>query len=291
VTFRNIEFVIQEAFIGIWRNGVMAVAALTTISLSLSILGAFLLLSMGTKAFVERELGKFEIGVYLSQTTPRLEADEIGKKIRQTRGVKEVLFIPKEDAWPEFKKNMASKLDLGGVEANPLPDAYRVKVHSAEVVEAIAQKIRGMEGIERVKEGRNELRHVLAIARFVSYIGAVAISVLVVTCVFIISNAIRLTVFARRREIRIMQLVGATDGFIRTPLVIEGMLLGALGALISLGAIKLGGYYLAGVVAKMMPLLTMISSGVNGAHFAWGLVLTGALAGAIGSLLSIRKFL
>lgn len=291
MTFRNIEFVIQEAFIGIWRNGVMAVAALTTIALSLSVLGAFLLLCMGTQSLIERELGKFEIGVYLSQSTPRPEAEEIGRKIRQTSGVKEVLFIPKEDAWPEFKKTMASKLDLGGVEANPLPDAYRVKVHGAEVVQQVAQKIRGMEGIERVKEGRNELRHVLAVARFVRYVGALAIAVLIVVCVFIISNAIRLTVFARRHEIRIMQLVGATDGFIRTPLVIEGMLLGAIGAAISLCVIKLGGCYLAGVVAKMVPLFSTIPSGVNGAQFAWGLILTGALAGTIGSLLSIRKFL
>ena len=291
MTFRNIEFLIHEAFVGIWRNGIMALASLSTIALSFTILGAFVLLGFGTKSFIDRELGKFEIGVYLDRSVGRPEAIELGKKLMQTKGVKEVFFIPKEDAWPDFKKNMSSKIDLSGVESNPLPDSYRVKVHNAKVVEQIAQAIRTMEGVERVKEGRTELRHVLAIASFVRYVSTLAGAILFITCIFIISNAIRLTMFARRKEIRIMQLVGATDGFIRIPLVIEGMLLGALGALISLGLLRAAGYYLAGVAEKMMPLLRQISSGINAGQFACGLVITGALVGTLGSLVSIRKFL
>jgi len=291
VSLRNIEFVIQEALVGIWRNGVMAIAEVSTVALSLSILGAFILLSLATRNFVEQELKKFEVGVYLEPQASRAQALDLGKKIRRIKEVREVVFIPKEKAWPQFKKSMTSKLDLGGVEANPLPDAYRVKVKSPRAVEQVAQVIRGMENVERVREGRQELRHVLALEQFVRYVGGLAAVALFVTCVFIISNAIRLTVFARRREIRIMQLVGATDWFIRAPLVVEGMLLGAVGAVISFGIISLGSNYLAEVAARMMPLLRQVSSGLDRGQFAWGISLAGALVGALGSMLSIRRFL
>jgi len=291
VSLRNIEFLIHEAFVGIRRNGVMALASLSTIALSLAVLGAFVLLIFGATNMIQRELGKFDIAVYLTNDTSREEALRLGGEIRRMRAVKEVDFIPKEVAWPQFKKERAGKLDLGGLKGNPLPDAYRVKVSRAEMVEELADRIRAMRGVASVREGREVLRHVLAAARFIRYVGAVAIGALFITCVFIISNSIRLTIFARRREIRIMQLVGATDWFIRIPLVIEGMVLGSLGAAVSVALIRLSGYYLSGVVARELPLLRQASSGIEPGQFAAGLILTGTVVGTLGSMASIRKFL
>jgi cell division transport system permease protein len=148
-----------------------------------------------------------------------------------------------------------------------------------------------MEGIHRVREARKELRRVIAVADFVKYMGVLAVIVLLGTATFIISNAIRLTVYARRREIRIMQLVGATNWFIRIPLVVEGVVLGAVGGLIAAGLITGGRMYLGQVVTKMMLLFGSVTSGIGPGELVTAMVITGATIGALGSTVSIRKFL
>jgi cell division transport system permease protein len=291
VGIRNIEFLIQEAFVGIWRNGIMAVASLSTIALSLAILGSFGLLILGAHNFVDRELGKFDIAVFLDPNLSSDREQDILSTVKTIPSVKSVEFVPKEVSWPSFKKELSADIELGGIVKNPLPDAMRVRVADPRQTETVAQKIRDIEGIHRVREARQELNYVIAVADFIKYVGIVAIIVLFATATFIISNAIRLTMYARRREIRIMQLVGATNVFIQTPLVIEGIVLGVIGGLIAAGIVSMCGSYLTGVIHRMMPLVRQVSSGVNPAQFAVMMALTGATIGAIGSTMSIKKFL
>lgn len=289
---RNLEYLIQEAFIGIWRNGIMAVAAVSTVALSLAILGVFLLLVLGSHRFVERQLAGFEVAAFLPREASQEDAEKVRDTITKLPLTKNVELLSRDKEWAEFKRKMNTKIDLGGVTDNPLPYALHIESKDPRKTAALAQQIREIPGVKRVADAREDYRVVRAVADLVKLLGFAASVVLCLTTVFIISNAIRLTLFARRHEIRIMQLVGATNWFIRIPLVLEGIILGALGAVIAVGLVAVSLEYVAGLVVRMLPpTLRDVSSGVSHTQFIALLVLGGAAIGALGSFISIRRFL
>jgi cell division transport system permease protein len=155
----------------------------------------------------------------------------------------------------------------------------------------ITDNIRAMDDIDAVRDGRETWQRVIAVAGVLKAVSITGVIVLLVTTIFVISNAIRLTLYARRREIRIMQLVGATNHFIRMPLVVEGMVFGAVGAVIAWLLLKAGATYIAHVVQSITPILGQFTSEVTPVRLALGMLIMGALIGAAGSLVSIRRFL
>lgn len=286
---RSIEFLIQEAFVGVRRNGLMAVASVSTIALSLAILTSFCLFIMGAHQFAQRELNKFEIAVYVKPEVDKKTVWALADHIREMTAVRSVEIYSKERAWPEFKKAMPH-IDTAGLN-NPLPDKLRVAVKNPRETTKVADTIRGLANVDAVQDGRTQRQHVLAIADFVKWFGLAASIALLAATTFIISNAIRLTVFVRRREIKIMQMVGATNWFIRIPLVLEGMIFGITGALIAFGLVGAGITYLGSVATKMMPLMQTLSSGAQRQQILVALLVVGAVIGAMGSFVSIRRFL
>lgn len=292
VNLRNIEYLIQEAFVGIWRNGIMAVAAVSTVALSLAILGTFLLMVIGSHRFAEKQLAKFEISAYLPVGATEKQAQGIREKIAALPLTKKADLLSRDEEWQKFKSRVNTKIDLGGIEDNPLPYAIDVESKDPRKTSDLADQIGKIKGIEEVKDGKKLYGSVKTIADLVRLLGFAAAIILCLTTTFIISNAIRLTVFARRHEIKIMQLVGATNWFIRVPLVLEGIVIGALGALVAFGLISAGSTYVVQVVEqKVMPIFRDVSSGIAPAQFMFSLLLAGALIGAMGSLISIRRFL
>ena len=180
---------------------------------------------------------------------------------------------------------------MGGVEPTMLTSHFRVKLDDAKYTPQTADAIRKLPRIEEVIEGRQLVEQVVKFADFVKLAGWCSAGVLFLVAAFIISNTIRLTLYARRREIKIMQLVGATNWFIRLPYVFEGTVLGAIGGGAACLAILGGGQYLNSEVTRIMPLLAQFSSGVDPLRFYGGLVAAGCIIGAMGSLFSIRRFL
>ena len=153
-------------------------------------------------------------------------------------------------------------------------------------------KIQSVAGVDDVVTRDQTYGHVLAIADLIKILGLSAVVILSIITAFIIGNAIRLTLFARRREIQIMQLVGATNWFIKAPLIIEGIVLGALGAIIAAGIVIAGSDYVAHYVLNRFPLMLRdVSSGVTLQVFISTLVCAGAIIGAAGSFVSARRFL
>ena len=172
-----------------------------------------------------------------------------------------------------------------------LPYSMNIKVTDPNQISVIANKIRTMPGIDAVKEGKEVFNRVIAIANLIRLISYVGVVILLITITFIISNAIRLTLYARRREIRIMQLVGATDEFIKVPLIVEGIVFGIIGSTFAWGLLRLASVYVSYEVNRIMPMLSSWSSGVDAGSLLFGLAVTGAMIGAAGSFVSIRKFL
>ncbi len=286
--FRHLEFILEEALTGIRRNGLMAFAAVTTIALSMGVLGAFVLIALGANNFTGSQVGRFQIAVFVKGDDTA--ARETASKIRQIEGVRSVEIRDREAEWVRVKRENPN-IELAGLPRNFLPYALDVKVVDASSIPLIAAKIRVLPRIDGVQENRATLKRVLAAARLVKLFSAAGTVILLITSVFIISNAIRLTLYARRREIRIMQLVGATNQFIRLPLVIEGMVLGSIGALAAWLLIVAGSNYMARVAHNVTPMLGHFSSGVEPHQLAGMLVVLGTAIGAAGSFVSIRRFL
>ena len=287
----NLEFLLSEALVGIRRNMLMAFASVTTMALALALLGGALLAILSLERFAERQPAKFEMAVFLDRDLSRQRALNICDRVAHMPQVKQAKLVLKEKAWPQFRVSLQGKVDVSGVEGNPLPDAIRIKVKDPRQTGMAAAAIRQIPGVDQVNECKEQLRKVLALADFVKFIGTAIAIGLALAVMFIISNTIRLTVHARRREIGIMQLVSATNWFIRMPLIFEGIILGAIGGALGVLFVVGGSAYLSSVALRMMPLLEQFSSGVRPTQLALDMTSAGAIIGAMGSFISVRRFL
>lgn len=291
VNLRNFEYLIQDAFIGIWRNGIMAIASISTIALSMAILGAFLLLAIGSHRFADKQLASFQIAAFLQDGASQSRAEEVRAEIAELPLASKVVLKSRDAEWAEFKQKMNADLNLSGVIGNPLPYAINIESKDPYKTSVLVQQIRKIKNVDYVEDSSSYTK-VKALAGIVRALGTTVAIILCFTTILIISNAIRLTMFARRQEIRIMQLVGATNWFIRVPLVIEGIVFGAIGACIAGGLIAVCSDYIGKMLSKSFPLMLRdMSSGVPHAEFAMTLAIAGALVGALGSIVSIRRFL
>jgi cell division transport system permease protein len=285
----SIEFLVQEAFTGIKRNGLMAFASISTIALSLGVLGAFVLVALGANHFTASQIGKFEVAVYMDNGVDMAQTKAVADTIGRIQDVSSVRVLSKEEEWARFKRSNPN-IESAGLQNNPLPFSVDVKVSDASRTTYIANKIRVMDGVHTVRDGREELGRVMALARVVRGISVAGVVILLITAVFIISNAIKLTLYARRREIRIMKLVGATNWFVRVPLIIEGVVFGAIGAFAAWLLLRLGGTYVSQSTEKM-PFIAQFSSNIPSSTLALALIGLGVVIGAAGSFVSIRRFL
>jgi cell division transport system permease protein len=291
--FRNIKYFIKEGFSNLARNRLMTIASITSVMAALVILGMFLLIILNVNHMAYQVESQLELKAFLKDGLTEEEINRIGEEIKSIDGVSSVVFESKEQALEKFKKQLGEKSYLleGLEKDNPLPQSYIIKVKDANLIKNVADDIKGINGIEQVSYGQDVVEKLLAIIRVVRIAGLAIISILFVISIVIISNTIKLGVFARRREINIMKYIGATDWFIRWPFLIEGVVLGLLGALLSVAVLALMyGYtldYVSNrlVVFNLLPLTAIIKD--MALYFA----LIGALIGAVGSGLSIKRFL
>lgn len=286
---RSLEYIIQEAFTGIYRNGLMAFASISTVALSLGVLGAFVLTALGANHFATTQIDRFEIAVFVKNAMAN-EIGDITNTIKKMDGVQTITTLDRDKEWAELKRQRPD-IESAGLPLNPLPYTLNVKIKDHSRTAIIATKIRTMNGIDAVREGREVKERVMALAQVVNVVSIAGVIILLITTVFIISNAIKLTLYARRREIRTMQLVGATNQFIRLPLVIEGIFFGAAGALAAWLLLHVGSSYLSHVANRITSLTGQLNSGINAGALAFWLVVLGSAIGAAGSLVSIRRFL
>jgi cell division transport system permease protein len=230
----RLEFLLGEAFVALRRNGLMTFAAISTAAVALFLLGGLGYVYVRINQYTSELTGKFDMNVNMKVDLPRQKAIEVGNKIAAMPGVKSVTLIPKEDAWQKQQQDV--KVSGEGLE-NPLPDAFKVMLTDLKQADALADRIQQMpevypapDGVIYEKDVQQNMGHILSI---VQWTGGVLGFLLFMTSGILIYNAIRLTVIARRREIRIMQLVGASYFTVRTPFVIEGMIQGAIGGFIA----------------------------------------------------------
>lgn len=294
MALNSFGFLIKESFLNIRRNGLMSLAALGTVTVALTVLGASVWTAYRIHEFAQQQPQKFDqIEVFLEVSAERAQAEAVQERIRQLPGVKFVRLIPKEDAWKRMQSNEPPLADA--VPDNPLPDALEIEPTTPGDVNRLSRLFSDktqFPELHHVAAASQEIKTMLGVARVIKVIGGCAALGLFIATLFIVHNTIRLTVFARRREIRIMQLVGATAGFIRFPLLLEGLFHGILGAAIAGGVILLCGREVSRFIGSLnSPLIGDVPSVIRPADVVSGLVAVGALIGFIGSYLAMRRFL
>lgn len=290
----SLFFLMQEGFQNIRRNGLMSLAALGTVTVALTVLGGSLWTAYRVNEIAAQQPQKLnEVDVFLAAEVDRPTALAVQEKIRQQSNVRTVRLVTREEAWAEVQSGQALPDDVKL--ENPLPDAFRIEVADVSRMEALTQSLRDaalFPEINQVNASNEEMRMMLGFARVVKIIGGVVSIGLFIATLFIVHNTIRLTVFARRREIRIMQLVGATPGFIRAPLLLEGLFHGMVGACIAGGILILCAREVSRFVSQLRsPLINEVPSHLGPLDAVGGLIALGALIGLVGSHLAMRRFL
>lgn len=222
----RIEFLIAEAFTSLRRNTWMTFSAVTTSAMALLLLGGLGLAYRGIMSFASSLPSKLEMRVMLQYQLPQEQVAEIGEQIKSFPEVASVELVPSEVGWNRMKEAFPDVTD--GMD-NVMPDAYRIKIRKVGDADLVASKVRqlsGQDGVEYMRQEYNLIDETVSLIRLA---GGVLGGMMLLTSGVLIYNAIRLAIMARAREIRIMELVGASRSTIWIPLLIEGVIHGALG--------------------------------------------------------------
>ena len=289
-------FTLKQALKNLWRNRLMSIASISSVSATLMILGIIFALIININAMAQSAKDQFDsIQAYLYDDLSAEEISEVISKVERINGVQSVVYESKNDALKKMKESWKDNAYLlEGLEANPLPSSLIIYLDDIFFSAGVLQGLKGVSGIEEVKSYQDIVEQLLSITEAIRRAGIVVIFVLIAISTFIIHNTIKLTVNSRYREINIMKYVGATNWFIRWPFLTEGTLLGLVGAAISAGLMKLGYDYVFElmhsdfyvlVAAYVIPPETLMKD------VGFLFVVIGAGIGALGSIWSMRKYL
>lgn len=293
--FRTLKRHTREGFKNIYRNGWMTVASIGAVTMTLVLVGTFLALLLNMNEMANKIESDVAIKVFIDRTADKEEIKQLGEEIEALDGLEQVLFVSKDEELENMIDSMGKTGEYWTLyeQDNPLHHAYLVKSESPENTKSIAKKISLFDSVDEVDFGEAVVERLFQFNKYARNIGLVLIVGLVLTAIFLISNTIKLTIMARKTEIGIMKLVGATNGFIRWPFFIEGMLLGILGSIIPIAGILGGYYYLTTRVAEKITFSFVQLLPFN--PFAWQLsflvLVIGTFIGMWGSVMSVRKFL
>ena len=276
------------------RNSTLSIASMATVAATLFIFGVFMLIILNVNKGAEQLGSKLEVKIYLNDEITDVQRSKIEDSIKNTQGISNIEYEDKAKALENVKEQLgkdSEDLVAGFEENNPFPNAYIVTVKEAEDVTNVVQSVEGLQGIEKVKDARDIVDKIIKITKTIKWSGIIIFMILFAVSLFLIGNTIKLTVFSRKREISIMKYVGATDWFIRWPFVIEGIMIGFIGSMISSTILYYAYKAVFAKTAQAMLMLQLISPDYVLGNLLWKFVLSGIIIGAFGSIMAIRKFL
>lgn len=295
VFFINLSYFFRQAVAALRENPGMSLMALGTTTFSIVILGAFWLLFLNLSLALEHWTEKVQLTVYLSDRISAGELERIRRSLDGMEKVEAVTYVSKGEALKSLKEMLSGEEGmLEGLSENPLPASLSVSFkrghRGLDAVAPVAERVARMAGVDEVDYGRGWVERLDALLRIVKFTTLLLSALIALGVIFIISSTIRLTLYARQEEIEIMELVGAEGFFIKAPYLIEGVAHGLVGALLALAVLKafMGLFALEGFEA-------LWTGGFRVRFFplplALALALGGGLLGALGSHLSLRRFL
>ena len=286
-------YILQESLRSLKRNGWLNLAAAGTTAVSLFILGIAILLVINTNFIAGSWESNVEIMAYLNDGVTGKALTALSTQIQAIPEVKDVRFISKDEALSsleqQFGQNNQLQDSLGG--SNPLPDAFVVRTTDPRDGDGVANLLGLMPGVSQVRYGQGVVDKLLELTYWIRLVGLAIVALLGICSIFLIATTIRLTLFARRREIGIMKMVGATDWYVRWPFLLEGVILGATGALLAIALLYLSYSALVSKIMETLPFLPLMNSTLVLFQLFGGLLATGAVLGMVGSLISVHRYL
>ena len=292
--FRNIKYFVMQGVKGLLSNSLMTLASIGIVIASLVLFGVFVLFGLNINSVGEQIKEQCEINVYMPNSMSRDDVRAIGSQLSELEYVKEAQLYTKEERLQNYKEGIHQ--DQAEVistleEDNPLRDAYVLSLTDVSKANEVAVAASKIGGVEEVTNRQDLIKSILSITNTVKHVSIWLLIILAAISVFIISNTIKLGMFSRRKEINIMKFVGATNWFIRWPFIIEGMILGAVGAVIAVGVVMLGYGSIFGTIQEFMGSIKLLEASEISGVVVTGFLVMGIGIGMAGSAMSIRKHL
>ncbi len=289
---RRWNYFFRETSIALRRNALVTFAAISTVFISLFLVGGSLLVSEQVDLMTGEWAGKIEVSVFLRDDASQDEIDALGQKITALPEVQNVYFEDRLEACANFRRIFRDNPALvENVDCDALPQSYKIKLHDPEDVPIIGARLAGDPAVDEVKDEKELVDKLLAVTSVLRN-GVLAVAlIMLVSAAGLIANTVRMAVFARRKEIGIMKLVGATNWFIRVPFLIEGViegLIGGVAAALALFAMK----FL--FIDKLRGEIDFVTTWVDTPEILFVvpiLLIAGILSAAVASLLAMRRFL
>ena len=293
----RLRLLFSESARSLAANLSTTIAATMTVLIGMFLLGLFIALGSWANDFGEKQKEKLLVKVYFcTETTcakPATEGqiNDVRRMLDANRLVERTTFVSKAKALERMRKLTPEIVE--NLSSNPLPDAFEVKAHDGANVKAISASLRGTKlppGVEKVRDGEEVSDRIVKVATVMSSAFAIATLVLLISSALLIANTIRLSIFSRRREIEVMKLVGATNWFVRGPFMLEGLICGVLGSLAAILLLLLGKAVALPEIIGRLDTSTDVQA-LPFTTIALIILLVGLSIGAVGSGLTIRRFL
>lgn len=298
--FSNFKYLVKQGFSNFTNNRLMSLASVGVVTACLILIGFSSSLVLNVNSFVKYLGSQNEVVIYMEDSATDANIAEINASLTADEDVSSFNFVSKEDALEEQMEYMGeyeSLLSSYRGENNPLPASFRVHLADLTRLEPVSFEFSAFEGVDYISTPTELANILITLKNVVYYAGLLVLVILVMVSMVVISNTIRLTVFARSREISIMKYVGATNGFIRLPFVVEGLIIGTISALLTFAVVS-GGYiylysYIATQATGFIAMLSMCMISYNSINVMMLVVFLGFgwLIGGFGSAISMQKYL
>ena len=287
----RLRYLLSEVFVGLRRNLLMTVATIVTVTVSLALLGAGLLVQQQVNLARDLFYAEVEVSIWLDDGISEAQRISLEDDLRENPEVSDLIYVSKDDAYEEAQELFEGQDEvLASIEPDFLPASFRVSLHDPERYLVVESQYAGFPGVADISDQREVLDRFFTVMDAFRN-GAVAVAVLqLVAAAALISNTIRMTAFARREQIGIMKLVGATNWYVRLPFVLEGMLAGVIGALLASGLLFVGMQTLIGRLREQIVFIPFIGT-AEVLTVTPILIAIGAGLAAIASFVSLRRFL
>ena len=290
--FENVGFYFREALLSFRRSTLMATAAILSTTTILIIVGVFLLISVNSNLFLKNIESQLEIIVYLEDNISTAELNNLKNNFTSIDGIKEIKFVSKEEAYQRLLKSLGEQKDiLSAIEVNPLPASFEIQAKDPKMIKQIANRITEFKRVEEVEYGQETAERLLSFTYIFRRAGMLILALLIFASILIISSIIKITVYARRNEIEIMSLAGATSWFIKWPFIIEGFLQGFISAILSIIILYNLYFFAINKVHQVIPFLPLVVDNMDLLPIGIAIVLLGSFVGILGSMFSVGKYL
>lgn len=290
----KLGYLFKEGVKNSWSNRTMTIASIAVLVSCLLLTGSAILFSINIAKAMETFQGGNSMMVYLDEGLPTLESVKIGEQIKAIDNVENCEFVPKDQAVQKYIDALGGDGDiLQGLtgQDNPLPDAFRISMKDLSTYDQTSKEILGIKGVKKINDYSDVAQKLTRLDTMVKIVAISVVTVLGIVSLFIIANTIRVTMHSRRLEISIMKSVGATNGFVRVPFLVEGALIGCVSGLISCGLVALAYNYVMKVISSLMSSFVPLPMTQVIPWTILAFVGVGILFGLVGGLISIGKYL